>query len=356
QKKYIFEPDYAVPPGVTIEDTIEAMNMSKKEFAIRLDITPQSLNRILKGEQPLTYETANKLEKVTGTPARFWNNREAKYREQLIKLEERAKLEQKKDWLSKIPLKELISRGYIPEYENVLETFESVLSFFAVSNIKAWEDIWLHPKIATRRSECYETDPYNAATWIRMGEIEAAKINCENFDKNLFKENLKKISRLTKEKPEIFSEKMIGLCAEAGVALVFMPKMNRVPWNGATKWIGKDKVMIIVNLRGKREDKFWFSFFHEAAHVLEHKKKLTYIHREDDSNKDDSEKSADKFAENILIPVKYIEQIKTVKNNLQIIKLANKLNISPGIVAGRYQYITKKWNFYNDLIKHFDWA
>jgi len=268
QKKYTFEPDYAVPPGVTIEDTIESMNMSKKEFAIRLDITPQSLNRILKGEQPLTYQTANKLEKVTGTPARFWNKREAKYREQLIKLEERAKLEQKKDWLSKIPVKELISRGYIPENEDILETFESVLSFFAVSNIKAWEEIWLHAKIATRRSECYETDPYNAAAWIRMGEIEAGKIDCNSYNKKIFKKNLKKIRNLTTEKQERFSRTMIKLCAEAGVALVFLPKMQKVPWNGATKWISKNKVMIIINLRGKREDKFWFSFFHEAAHVL----------------------------------------------------------------------------------------
>ena len=85
-KKYIFEPDYAVPPGVTIKDTIDAMNMSKKEFAIRLDITPQSLDKILKGVQPISYETANKLEQITGTPARFWNKREVNFRKKLLKL------------------------------------------------------------------------------------------------------------------------------------------------------------------------------------------------------------------------------------------------------------------------------
>jgi hypothetical protein len=33
-----------------------------------------------------------------------------------------------------------------------------------------------------------------------------------------------------------------------------------------------------VSLRGKSEDKFWFSFFHEAGHVyLQHSKKELYI-------------------------------------------------------------------------------
>jgi len=54
---------------------------------------------------------------------------------------------------------------------------------------------------------------------------------------------------------------MKQLCAEAGVAIALVPEMKNVPWNGATKWLTPRKVMILLCLRGKGEDKFWFSFF-----------------------------------------------------------------------------------------------
>ena len=95
---------------------------------------------------------------------------------------------------------------------------------------------------------------------------------------------------------------MQELCAEAGVALVFIPEMKKVPWNGATKWLSSEKAMIILNLRGKGEDLFWFSFFHEAGHVLTGKKQHLYIAEKHDDSPE--EKKADAFASEILIPAK----------------------------------------------------
>jgi plasmid maintenance system antidote protein VapI len=65
QKKYEFEPDYAVPPGDTLLEVMESLEMSQKELAVRTGLTEQTLTRIFKGEQPVSYETANRLELVT---------------------------------------------------------------------------------------------------------------------------------------------------------------------------------------------------------------------------------------------------------------------------------------------------
>ena len=81
KKRYDFEPDYAVPPGETLKEVMESLGMTQRELAVRTVLTVQSLNRIFKGDQPITYETANKLELATGVPARMWNNLEAQYRE-----------------------------------------------------------------------------------------------------------------------------------------------------------------------------------------------------------------------------------------------------------------------------------
>jgi len=84
-KKYAFVPDYAVPPGRTLQEVMAAKGMAQKEFAIRTRLTPMTLNRIFKGEQPITCKTARRLELVTGVPARYWNNLELQYQEQLAK-------------------------------------------------------------------------------------------------------------------------------------------------------------------------------------------------------------------------------------------------------------------------------
>jgi addiction module HigA family antidote len=86
KKLYGFEPDYAIPPGETLKEVMESLNMSQKELAIRTGLTVQSLNRIFKGNQPISYETANKLELATGIPGCMWKNLEAQYREQLDRL------------------------------------------------------------------------------------------------------------------------------------------------------------------------------------------------------------------------------------------------------------------------------
>ena len=73
-------PDYTVPPGVTLREEMESMGLSQKELADRAGITEQTLIRIFKGEQPISYEISNKLEMVTGIPSRMWNNLESQYR------------------------------------------------------------------------------------------------------------------------------------------------------------------------------------------------------------------------------------------------------------------------------------
>ena len=92
QKRYGFEPDYAIPPGETLKEVMESLNMAQKELAVRTGLTVQSLNRIFKGDQPLSYESANKLELATGVSALMWKNLEAQYRKQLAKNKERKQM------------------------------------------------------------------------------------------------------------------------------------------------------------------------------------------------------------------------------------------------------------------------
>ncbi len=354
QERLKYNPDYAVMPGKTVQDTMIRLGYTQKEFAERLDTTVQSLNRIFNEAQPITHEMACKLEMVTGTPANFWNNREAIYRERIAKINEKKQFEKDIDWLKSIPVKDLQKRGYILNSDDKVEQLRSTLQFFGVSSVKAWNEVWKYPQVAARRSECFKSHPGSASAWIRIGELKAQNIQCNPFDRQAFVNALREIRSLTKQTIDCSWPNAVSLCAKSGVALVAVKELKQVPWNGATKWITPDKAMILLTIRGKYEDLFWFSFFHEAGHILNDGKKNLFINN--NNNNDEIEIRANVFAADFLIPAKYNKDIESATSHSDIEKIATEIDIDPGIVAGRYRFLTKKHSFFKDLTRKLEWA
>src|SRR5262245_41067714 len=108
-----FLPDYAVPPGDTLLETIDALGISQSELAERMGRPKKTVNEIIKAKAAITAETAIQLERVLGVSADFWISLEANYRAALARLEERAALERQQAWLDEIPLRELVQRGWL---------------------------------------------------------------------------------------------------------------------------------------------------------------------------------------------------------------------------------------------------
>ena len=164
-------------------------------------------------------------------------------------------------------------------------------------------------------------------------------IDCAPFDRDRFTNALAKIRNLTRKAPEQFGPASIDLCAASGVALVFTPSIKGVPVYGATRWLTPEKAMIQLSLRGKYEDMLWFTFFHEAGHILLHGKKEIFIESED--RQDEKEQAADRFAANFLIPQpawkKFVKSEK-FKNQAAVELFAKELNIAPAVVVGRLQH------------------
>jgi HTH-type transcriptional regulator/antitoxin HigA len=350
-----FEPDYAIPPGATLEETMETLGMTQRDLAHRTGLTVQTLNRIFKGEQPITYETANKLELVTGVPAGFWNNLEAQYREQLAKIEQNHEMEAHLDWLKIVPIKELIARKAILPSDDKVILLREAFRFYGVSSVDAWRAVWERPAAAARRSTFFESNPGATSAWLRLGQLKAREIDCRHYDKKLFADALASIRALTVSNPSVFIPEMRRLCAQAGVAFVLVPEIKGAPWSGAAEWLTSTKAMILLNLRGKAEDRFWFTFFHEASHILNDSKKDIFIDDGRTYADDPAEMRADDFASETLIPRKHDPAIRTARSVSDIIALAQQLGVSTGVVAGRFRHITKKWTHFNALIQRLEW-
>ena len=81
----------------------------------------------------------------------------------------------------------------------------------------------------------------------------------------------------------------------------------------------------------------WFTFFHEAGHILLHPKKDIFI--ELDDTDDSREDEANRFAADLLIPPNTWQLIRQIKprSALEIQRLAREYQIAPGILVGRMQ-------------------
>jgi len=357
---YKFEPLYLIPPGETLLETIEEMNLSQAELARRTGRPLKTINGIIKGDIAITPDTALQFERVLGIPAKFWINLETNYREAIARAKHMEDLEKDTDWLKNFPIKELTKKGWIERKDNDKEQLDELLKFFGVASIKAWGDIW-QTRVAFRKSPTLESDQYALACWIRKAELEAVKQDCVEFDKSKFKQSLTQIRKLTKETdPDKFIPEMERICNECGVAVVFIPELNGTRVSGATKWLNSKNPMIALSVRHKTNDHLWFTFFHEAGHIILHGKKDTFIEGFEikDQKEKEKEAEADRFASNLLIPPNEYEkfvQEKTYSAD-KIIMFADRIGIAPGIVVGRLQhdrYIPFSWH--NKLKVYYKW-
>ncbi|MBC8490411.1 MAG: helix-turn-helix domain-containing protein [Bacteroidetes bacterium] len=348
-----YKPDFVFPPGDTLLEILESKDMMQTEFAKRVGITTKTVNEIIKGKAPITPENALKFERVTGIPASFWNNYERIYREFLENTREKNNLAKNLAWLKNFPLKEMIEYSYIPEDKEKVDTLSNILNFFGIASPDQWENVWIKmtDKLAFRQSRKFQPDNFALSAWLRKGQIESYNYECKPFNKDAFLKALESIRHLTKEHPKVFTKQMMQFCANAGVALILVPELPKTRVNGVAYWINKDKALIQMSLYNKYADIFWFSFFHEAGHLLKHGKTEWFIdiageviYRGGDSksivHEDKKEKEADKFASDFLIPfTKYGKFISDGSfSDYSIKAFAESIGISFGIVVGRLQH------------------
>jgi HTH-type transcriptional regulator / antitoxin HigA len=355
-KLFKYQPDYVVAPGEVLAENLEARRIKKVDLAQRCGLSTKTVSQIISGKAPISPEMALCFQRVLGVSASVWNNLEANYRLFNARQNVRQELAKYGEWSQPFPIKQLIARGFLEEKTDTAETVESLLDFFGVGSVAAWETKYQEIQVSFRCSPAFKSSQKSVAAWLRIGEICAEKINCNSYNKTQFLKALENIRSLTAENPGVFETRMRRLCAEAGVALVFVSELPNTHLSGATRWLNKDRALIMLSLRYKRDDHFWFSFFHEAGHIMSGKKKNIFLD-EMNSWDDPVETLANNFAAAFLIPdEKYKSFLKTRSfSPVTIRRFAEELHIAPGIVVGRLQHDRViPWHSLNRLTRKFE--
>lgn len=343
-----FKPDWVSPPGDTILDLLEEKGWTQKELAVRLGYTDKHLSQLINGRVSLSIDAAARLERVLGGNVEFWMNREANYQRHKARIEAEQNYIAWSDWLEELPVLEIMKTGAIPKLLNVPKNkpkiVESCLRFFGVASPNEWRLYYHSMNFSFRRSQANEPDIGAISAWLRLGEQKAETTEVPKYSQRQFEKSLDEIREMTHLSPDVFLPKMYELLNAAGVVLALVPAIPRAKVSGVVRWLSPTKPLIQLSLFGKTNDKFWFTFFHEAAHLLLHAdsgdaKKSIFL---DDPNAGPStnkqEHEANLWASRKLIPEAYESELPLLKTKDSIISFANRLSLHPGIVVGRLQH------------------
>lgn len=343
-----FAPDWVLPPGESILDIAEERGWTQSELAQRLGYSEKHTSQLINGKVPLTVDAAQRLERVVGSTMDFWLGLEANYQKHKARLEAAERHAGWVSWLEELPLKELMACGAIPKHSlksaNKPSLVEVCLRFYGVATPDDWRSHYGGMQMAFRRTRLEQSDVGAISAWLRLGEQQAEKLDGPKYDKARFEKALKAIRGLTNEQPEAFEPKMRDLLREAGVLLVLVPAIPRAHVSGVARWLSPTRPLIQLSLYGKTNDKFWFSFFHEAAHILLHanskeEKRSIFL---DDPNAattgDPREHEANQWSADFLIPAEHTQALTSLRTKASVIHFAGRIGVHPGIVVGRLQH------------------
>jgi len=359
-EKKDFRPDWVSPPGETIAQILEQRNLSSMKFAERIGRTSEEVEELISGAEKITIETARKLESVLGASVAFWMIRESQYREDQARLASDILPDSTEQWLADLPLVDMEKFEWIRSVSHSAALTEC-LRFFGVPDFQAWREKYsgLLRQAAFKTSPSFQANLSATAAWLRQAEIEAELIGCGRWNAERFGRTLVAIRQLTRKKdPDIFTPELRRRCAECGVAVVILRAPTGCRASGATRFLSPDKALLLLSFRYLSDDHFWFTFFHEAGHLLLHNRNALFLEDQDVSaTKEEEEEDANKFAADILIPLQFREEMFNLPvNGFDVLRFAKVVGVSPGIIVGQLQYYGRfTHRQLNNLKRRFVW-
>lgn len=302
RKRHPLSPDYVSPPGATLEEAMHTLGYTQREFAVRTGLTVQTIHRIFHGRQPITSETATKLEFVTGAPASFWLSLEARYQAAQEKFSRATISDETADWVAQFNYARMASLGWLPSTRKIEEKFHHLLRFFGVAGIGEWEATHLATMKhgAYRMASAVTEHRPDTTAWIQRGLTLARGMEPAEYDEKRFKEAVIEARTLAHLHPTQVVRTLEDLYRKAGVALVFLDTLPGIGVHGLARWIkGTNSAVILHGLRFKTNEHFWFDLFHETAHILKHGRSHEFL--EYDGLDDPREHEANAWAGELLI-------------------------------------------------------
>ena len=336
-----------------LKDYLEFNNISNKDFANRIGITPKHLIEILNGESDISLNIAENVSLVTDIPIEYIIKVEQDY-----KIEKRVELFLMKnnirliDYLQKFQYKTLEKMNYLEYTDNndKKEILKDILKFLRVYDPQKINE--LEPNNVYFKSNNDKKELL--MLWLEKCYRESIKQNVKEYDKD----NIILLVKYIKEcaKREKFDVKeLVKEFNEKGIYLVIEPDLPKSKIRGAFR-VNRDRPAIYLTLKHKRIADIYFALLHELAHCKTdfNKAKANSLISTDSEN-NEIEKRADNQAYNWMVDNDYYDKIKN-DSNYDIDKEKNypKAFIVYRLASdNKISYPSKKYQKYNKRLEDY---
>lgn len=329
-----------IHPGETLKEVLEDRGMTQRELAIRTGFTEKHISTIIKGKKGISPNFAKSLEYALDIDASFWYNLQTEYEQEVVELNQANDISTDELKILK-NLKQIIA--YFIEKHNIEEEDSESVVVLKLRKILNVGRLTYIPQLsmqgAFRASDTNMVDPYVLCAWQRICELKLEDVNVENsLDIDLLKQYIPQIKGLMFQEPNKMRKELKKIFADCGIAFNIVRHFKGAPVQGFIKRTDDGKMLLCMTLRQAFADIFWFTLFHEIAHILNGDVKNYYC--DFDFSKDEIEENADAFARETLLSKKDFDKFiqEHDHTSLQSIrKFASQQNVPVYIVVGRLQ-------------------
>lgn len=350
-------PDWATHPGEHLEEFLEARGWTQAEFARLTDLSPKLISTIISGTNPVTPDTAIRFERVTGMRDYIWTRLQSAWDLQQAREKERAALESAIAWSRAFPLKELVKRGVVSAGRDSARQLSDLLAFLGIGAPEAFPALVRGLAVQHRQSKAHATSQQHTVAWLLLGAQKAMQMKVAPYSEDAFLDAVRQIRGLTVKSVSEFEPVMTRLCGESGVALIFEKPIAKTCLFGSARWLEDGRPVIQMSLRMKSNDHFWWTFFHEAAHIILHKGQ-TFVD-DQGAEGDEAESEADKWAAEMLVGIERFSNFKAMqpRSAKEVTDFASSIGLHPGIIVGMLQHAgTLPHSHLNGLKVRFEWT
>lgn len=313
-------------PGRFIARELEAREWSQSDFAQIMGKTEGRISEIIHGKRAITPDMAQLLGAVFGSSAEFWLNLESKYRLAMqANEEERKQAALKAQIYDKLPIRELIKRGLLPQTDSLHTLLKAVLIFLNVDSIDNPIDL----QFCFRASSSVKVEERARTAWCKIVENKALQFidDLPEFKPNSVLSAVRELESYMEHAADL--SKVAQILKQHGILFLYEKHLEHTGVDGACCII-RNHPVIALTLRHDYVDTFWFTLLHELGHC--------FYGDFDNSETAPDENRANQFAQDILVPQSTIKHLEAKCPYLSLGAIkheSQRIRRHPSIVLGQ---------------------
>lgn len=347
--------NYAVAPGEYLEEWIDDHGLSQQRVAELLGSSCKQVNEIVNGRAPIASDTAMRLERVVGIPAKTWLKYEALYRADLARITDEESLADHADEIA--PSAVTYLRGIGATNATKRSPGKLVSDFLAFHRCGTWEAyVHLHEEassgdyaLAALKDSGTTLDRSLLTTWLRAAELAEPfeRGRGYDYDPEQLRAALPELRARAATPDVTMLRDIANMLADLGVVFMVVEPPKKFPLLGMTRWIDKKVPVIQQTGRwGKKDGFVIWTLFHELGHVLNDPRGEMHLEYTTEKKRNSAaEKNANQFALETLFGEGGPDTLRGLTTDRDIAAEARRIGVAPGVAV--HQMHRRRWLSYS---------